>query len=302
MDETDSPATESDVLSRMSQHFGEPEKEPEETEQAEAAPEVDAEDTEATEETEEATPDAGLVEIETDDGEKYQVPTKLKDSFLRQKDYTQKTQELAELRKQAAVALQHQQVISQFEKVIEPEKAELGRIDADLAKYKQLDWGQLDVETYIKARHQMDTLKERAGELKQAIGQKYEGLKQWREKSVQEVTKSATQYLSQAIPNWGPAAQADARQQAIELGYTEDEMAEVYDPRFVRLAWKAAQFDKIQAGKPAAVAKANAAPPVIKPGVSTGQSAAKESQYKQQREKFRKSGDVRDAAKLLLMR
>jgi hypothetical protein len=221
---------------------------------------------------------------------------------MRSKDYTQKTQELAELRKQAAVSVQHQQAVAQFQQAVAGEQAELARLHGDLAKYKALNWGDLDVETYIKARHQMDTLKERAGEVEQAIGRKAQAFQQYRQQQVQEVTQSATTYLKQTIPSWGPDAQAAARQQAQEVGYSEAEMAEVFDPRFVRLAWKAAQFDKLQASKPAAVEKAKAAPPVIKPGASQGASVAKEAKYKEQRERLRKSGDFRDAAKLLLMR
>jgi len=49
----------------------------------------------------------GLVEVEYD-GVVYEVPNTLKDAILRQKDYTQKTQEVAETRKE--VELRQQQV------------------------------------------------------------------------------------------------------------------------------------------------------------------------------------------------
>ena len=305
--DTEQPEAGSDVLERMSAHFGAPAETPE----AEDAPvdlaatleSTDPNEAEApADEEPEQEPQAGLVEVETDEGEKYQVPAKLKDAFLRQKDYTQKTQELAELRKQAAVSVQHQQAVAQFQQAVSGEQAELARLQGDLSKYKALNWGDLDVETYIKARHQMDTLKERVGEVEQAIGKKAQAFQAYRQQQVQEITQSATTYLKQTIPTWGPSAQAAARQQAQEVGYTDAEMAEVFDPRFVRLAWKAAQYDQLQASKPAAVQKAQAAPPVIKPGASQGASVAKEAKYKEQRERFKKSGDIRDGAKLLLMR
>jgi hypothetical protein len=308
MDDTEQPGTGSDVLSRMTAHFGGPAAEtaaPADDDDVAATPATEADESDEVDEqpeVEQQAAEAGLVEIETDEGEKYQVPAKLKDAFLRQRDYTQKTQEIAELRRQASVAAQHQQVVAQFQQAVSGEQSELAQVHGDLAKYKALDWQALDVETYIRAKHQMDTLKERAGEIEQSIGRKAQAFQQWRGRQVQEVSQAGANYLKQAIPNWNADAQADARRQAAELGYSDAETAEVYDPRFVRALWKAAQFDKLQAGKPAAVERAKAAPPIIKPGASQGANVARESQYKKQREQLRKSGDYRDAAKLLLMR
>ena len=74
------------------------------------------------------------------EGEKYKVPKSLKDAFLRQSDYTRKTQEVAEQRKeferqrdqfqqQAAMQRQHIEDFSQ-----------LHTIDAQIERFKNVDW------------------------------------------------------------------------------------------------------------------------------------------------------------------
>lgn len=242
-----------------------------------------------------------LDDIEWEDGKQYRVPKTLKEGFLRQQDYTRKTQELAELRRQATAAMQAQEAFSQFQQSTADEQRELTRVQADIERYKNLDWSSLDTDTYIKARHQLDTLKERAGEIQQGLGAKAQQFSNWRQQQARELLQSGENFLRQAIPSWGDEAKKEVRAQALANGYTEDELGQVVDPRFVKLAWKAAQFDKLQSGKSAALQAAQKAPPVVKPGASN-QTAVRESKYKDARQRLKKSGDLRDAAALFMMR
>ena len=69
------------------------------------------------------------------------------------------------------------------------------------------------------------------------------------------------------------------------------------------IAWKAAQFDKLQSTKTSAVASVQKAPPVVKPGAGTGQLASKERQYKDARASLKKNGnDLNAMARVFLMR
>lgn len=74
------------------------------------------------------------------------------------------------------------------------------------------------------------------------------------------------------------------------------------DPRLIALAHKAAKWDMLQASKPSAVATAQKAPPVVKPGASKGPGVAAEQRYRDTRQSLRKTGSVQDAAKLMLLR
>jgi hypothetical protein len=240
-------------------------------------------------------------EIDWEDGQKYRVPKVLKEGLLRQQDYTRKTQELAELRRQAQASVEAGQALQQFQAATADEQRELTRVQADIERYKAIDWSSLDTDTYIKAKHQLDSLKERAGEIQQGLGQKAQQFTQWRQQQLQQMLQSGEQFLRTSIQGWGDDAKTEVRSQVLANGYTEDELAQVIDPRFVKLAWKAAQFDKLQAGKQTALQTAQKAPPVVKPGASNP-TAARESKYKDMRGRLKKSGDLRDAAALFAMR
>lgn len=287
---------EDSVETRLANYFAAPAEEPTPTAAAEGPADEDAVVVE-----DEAPIEDPLEEIDWEDGQKYRVPKTLKEGFLRQQDYTRKTQELAELRKHAAAAAETAQMAQAFEQATADERKQLSRVENELERYKQVDWSNLDVETYIKAKHQMDTLKEQASEIQQKLGQKAQQFADWRRNQAQQLLQSGETYLKQSIPSWGEDAKKEVFSQALQAGYTEDELKQVFDPRFVKLAWEAAQFRKLQAGKSAAVQQASKAPPVVKPG-ATSNTAVRESKYKDARTRLKKSGDLRDAAALFMMR
>lgn len=309
--DTEQPAADSDVLDRMSNFFSPAKPEgPVETEAAapeEASVEIDdAEPIEAQDEEEAPEPAGEQLEV---DGEEYVLPPKLaekvkewKEGALRQEDYTRKTQQVADLQRVVSQHAEAIQLSQQFEQAVSQERIELARVQSEIERYKAVDWGSLDVDSYVKLRGQFDTLKERAGELQSAIGNKSQQFQQWRSQHQQQLARAGEQYLAKAVPNWGDQAKADAVKAATAANFTEQELAQVFDPRFVALAWKAAQYDKLQTDKSATVEKAKKAPPVVKPGPGQGQTAARDRQYKDLRAQLKKTGDVRIAAKLMLMK
>jgi len=147
---------------------------------------------------------------------------------------------------------------------------------------------------------QREQLKEQAKDLESKIGQKGEQFKQWTERKRREVIAQGQKYLQQSIKGWGKEAMADVSKAASDVGYTNEELESVFDPRFVRLAHKAAQYDKLLAGKEAAVSAVKKAPPVVKPGAGQGQKVAAEQKFNDLRKAQRRSGSVTDTARLLL--
>lgn len=236
------------------------------------APEADTDEPEA--EESETVEDDGTEPFEID-GVEYRLPKDLKakvsewrDGSLRQGDYTSKTQELAEMRKHVAAIAETTKARQEFESSVADETQELSRIKGQLAQYKSVDWGSLSVDDYVRFKGQMDGLKDRAGEIETALKTKAEQFSRWAEGKKAEALQSGQRYLQQAIKGWGPEAEKSVIAAAKEVGYTDQELGAVFDPRFVRLSWKAAQFDKLQASKNEALEKANKAPPVVKPGAN----------------------------------
>lgn len=163
------------VESRMAAFFGAPEPE------VAAEPEAVAEEVPVEEEPkpeEEAAPESDVEDLDVD-GEIYKVPPSLKakvsewkEGALRREDYTRKTQDLADLHRQAQTMAEAITLRQQFDTEVSKEKDELARVTSTLEQYKQIDWQNIEVENYIKLRGQMDSLKERASELNQAINSK----------------------------------------------------------------------------------------------------------------------------------
>lgn len=259
-----------------------------------------------TEQPEEAPSEFEELEV---DGTVYEVPRELKgklnewkEGALRREDYTRKTQELADLHRQAAITAEAITQRAQFEQEISQERTELNRVTAELDRYKAVDWGNLEVNDYVKLKGQMDTLKDRANELHQTINGKAQKAMQALEANKQKLTQEGQKFLAKAIPGWGPEKAQEAMQAMKTMGYTDPELENVYDARLVTIAWKAAQYDRLQSGKSAAVSAVQKAPPVVKPGAGQGPGVAAENRYKELRAKQKKSGSIADTAALLMAR
>lgn len=292
-------ASDPGIESRLSALFSpEPEVAPVDTTVVETTPE------ETTPPEETAAADVEDLDV---DGEIYKVPPSLKakvsewkDGYLRRDLLTQKTQELADLMRQSQLTAEAIQTRQAFEQEIASERLELNKVQADIDRYKAVDWSSLDVESYIKLRGQFDTLKEKASEIEGKISEKAKQVNSKLTEHRQRMLEEGQKFLQKTIQNWGPEAQQAAKSGAKGVGYTDGELDNVYDARFAALSWKAAQFDKLQSGRAEAVKKAQAAPPVIKPGASQP-GAATQKAYKDARTRLKGDGSLESAINAMRM-
>jgi hypothetical protein len=259
------------------------------------------------EQPEAAPEDDGHDDFEAD-GKVYRIDRELKakvsewkEGHLRTQDYTRKTQELADITRQAqlmAETIQHRQALDTETK---EEREKLAKVRADLELYKKVDWNAVSGEDGQKLLLQRDLLKEQAEELKASLEAKTTEFKAKFETNRKKAVEEGFKFLSKVVPNFNEESVKAARSGAMNNGYTEGELDNVYDARFVALSWKAAQYDKLQSGKSAAVASVQKAPPVVKPGASVPGAAA-ERKYKDVRQALKKSGSVDDFARALIAR
>jgi hypothetical protein len=121
---------------------------------------------------------------------------------------------------------------------------------------------------------------------------------QWMSNLVrQESEKLATALPDYVDPEKGESLRKSVRSYGKELGFSDEELASVVDSRHVITLYKAMQYDKLQASKPAINKKLAEAPKVMKSGVSQSRDTNNE-QYKKQKAKARATGRVADAAAL----
>lgn len=110
------------------------------------------------------------------------------------------------------------------------------------------------------------------------------------------------QKLVELIPEFRDDAKAevirrDIRSYAKSIGFSDQELSQVYDSRAVSALYKSMMYDKLVAGKPGAHKKVQSAPKTLKPGTSNPKSSEQEAK-KKDFERLRQSGNKKDAARL----
>lgn len=123
---------------------------------------------------------------------------------------------------------------------------------------------------------------------------------QERQEQLGHVIQAEARKLAEAIPEYadpqkGEVARRELREFGQKLGFTEQELAGVYDSRQVLTLWKAMQYDKLQSAKPGITKKVNEAPKVMKSGVSQPRDSSDE--MKKLKARAKETGRVADAAR-----
>ena len=222
------------------------------------------------EQAEEAQPDETaptLEEVEFE-GERYQLPPSIKSALMRQQDYTQKTQAVAERERMVALQVQRQQYEQQFQQSVGPEQQALNELDAAIRQYNNVDWQKLDTDSLVRTRHSLDQLKEQRAEVEKRIDGKRGEFDQQMQGIQREALQKANDYLTRAIPKWGAETQKEIFTYGQAEGYTDVELGAIRDPRLIKSLWKAQQWDKLQSGKTVAAKRASGVPPMLKPGAA----------------------------------
>jgi hypothetical protein len=269
------------------------------------ADEAGAEDDEAAandEEDDEASdPMDQLVTVKID-GKEEQIPLKeALAGYQRQADYSRKTAHVSELRKQVEAETQQ----------IQMERAQyaqlLGSLQQQLAEtvQQQPDWERLYAEDPLEYVRQKDLYREQQERLQAATAeqQRVMGLMQHQQvQQLKEVVKQGRETLSEKIPAWKDTARWEQdrvklRQYAQEkLGYGEEEVSQVYDPRAVVALYKAMRYDEIVAKRPAPNTQTGPRP--MRAGAPQSVPTRRASEITRQKQRLAQTGSVKDAAKL----
>ena len=257
-DEATDQAQEQSAMDKLASKFGFPS-------QTQAEPVV-----------EQANPD--LAELDWD-GETYQVPVKLKDAFMRNEDYTRKTQELAEQRRaneHVRELAQQANLSQQFSESIASEQQQLSVIDAYLQQAGKVDWTQMTTDQMLRHKVEIDNIKEQRGLLKQAIDDKRAKFQDEFKARIADLRGKSRELASKSITGFNEQIETEMRKFASSEGLSDSEIDNVFlDPRSYKVVYKAMQFDKIQAGTGKAADAATKADRVLRPGAASERMPAK---------------------------
>ena len=115
-----------------------------------------------------------------------------------------------------------------------------------------------------------------------------------------QVVQAESRKLAEVIPEYadpqkGETLRRELREFGLKAGFSDQELANVYDSRAVLTLYKAMQYDKLQSAKPSITKKVNEAPKVMKSGVSQPRDSSDE--MKKLKARAKQTGRVADAAK-----
>lgn len=223
-------------------------------------------------------------------------------------DYTKKTQEVAEQRKevetlQAQLKMQEQQFTEQqqLNSLLIEDVAKITSLDQQLSQYANVDWQKLTDSDFVEAqKHYMaynQLQQERNNLVSQFEAKRQEALTK-HQSALAERIKKGKEVLAKEIPNWSPETTQAVVTTGKEYGFTDDELNAIVDPRHVKVLYDAMQWRKSQNKKPIVNKKVASAKPVVKPG-SKDPKVAVNSNAKKIREQLRKSGKSELASQLI---
>jgi hypothetical protein len=259
--------------------------------------ETDTEQSELSEETEEQEqPQVFSVKI---DGTEVEVTLEeLQKGYSRTLDYTRKTQQIAEVRKQTEGELQAVRAErEQYAQLLSALEAQIQQ-----AAQPNIDWDRLyseDPIEWIRQREVMRDNQDRAAAI-QSEKQRLSQLSQQEQAQfMQQKLQQEQEALLAAIPDWRDAEKAKAEKTLLvefgqKIGFTPDELKNVVDHRAVLMLRKAALYDQMMSKRGSIKPVTNNGPRPAKPGAAGRVANSTESVRAQQR--VAKTGRVDDAA------
>ena len=224
--------------------------------------------------------------------------------YSRHADYTQKSQVLAEQRKQAeqelaATQQERQRYLSQLEQF---------NIQADskIEEFAKTDWTKLkeeDPTEYMLKRDQYRELQDSKRKVEEEqknlqYKQQQEQQAKWQEELVRQ-----QQLMAEKLPEWndpdkGPKLKQSIKTFAVKKGFTEQEVNTLIDARSVDVLHKAMLYENLLAAK-ISNKKTKVVPKVQKPGSPATKGEISSDKVKAQRARLRKTGHVNDAKSVI---
>jgi hypothetical protein len=222
----------------------------------------------------------------------------LQKGYSRTQDYTRKTQQIAEVRKQTEGELQA--VRAEREQYAQL----LSALEAQVQQVAQpnIDWDRLyneDPIEWVRQREVMRDNQDKAAAI-QSEKQRLNQLSQQEQAQfMQQKLHHEQEALLAAIPDWRDAKKAQAEKALLvefgqKIGFSSDELKNVVDHRAVLMLRKAALYDQMMSKRGNIKPVVNNGPRPAKPGAAGRVSNTTEAVRAQQR--VAKTGRVDDAA------
>ena len=261
---TEAPEAVADVSDRLDNLLSEPVEEEQQTEPEELAEEDEGTEVEAQEESDEEEP----VEVEaTDsievDGQVIDLPEGTPQEVIEavtaaitekerslKSDYTQKTQEAAEMRKAAIAHYQQVQQQAQFQQEHIEAVSQLQNMATQISEFDAIDWNSLadtDPVSFMKYSHQRTELRDAHASLSQQLNTSANSAAQQQAQQINETVQKGQEELARDISGWGAEYAAKLNNFGQNAyGFTADELGNIRDPRQVKALNDAFKYKQLK--------------------------------------------------------
>ena len=291
----------------------ESEESEEEAEEVEESPDADDESPEAEEETEDEEVEESTVYTVKVNGQDVEVSEdELIKGYSRQSDYTQKTQELAEYRRQLEQGAQHLQ-----SEIAQTQQARAQYTDAvataiesnysHLQNFANIDWERLkteDREEYLTKRDEYRQAEDQINQLKQKHAEASQQQQREMQQQQQQFAQEEHDKLVRIVPQWGEpetqrAIAKSVTEFALAKGYTNEELSQLVDHRSILVLMQAKAYEDL-ARKQTEVRKKKVKnkPKVVRTKAKKDKSDNAQAVRAERMKRLQQTGHVTDAAGL----
>lgn len=247
------------------------------------------------------------VTIKGEDGKDVvEKPTvkELREGYMRQKDYSRKTAEVArqreELGEKTRLAIdgerkQYVQQIQQLHDVL---------LETVAPELKNVDWNHLaqnDAFEYVRLRNRADQINQALSTIQGKAKEVTSKQEAEQKKARTEIATKARAQLEADIPGFNDALYQSLMKSGEKFGYKPEEIATWVDARAIKLLYAATQGQQAAPAKPSVDKKVVTVPKVVRPGASAENSQAQQ-RHASAMKQLQSSGTIQDAAAVLRAR
>lgn len=239
------------------------------------------------------------------DGEETEVTLEeLRAGYSRQSDYTRKTQEIAQQRKTIEQEIQAaREERERYAKQLE----ELATLQPQVQEPSQEQWEALYRENPVEWVRQRELWRESKEKREKLVREQQQVAFQQQQEQAQKLQQTVTeerQKLVEAIPEWRDPEVAkreigEIRRFAMDAGFTENEVAQIYDHRAVKVLHDAVRYRQLMNKQAALTPMKPKSPKTAPPGASATPAEQQSASAKKLKQRLRETGRLQDAAALM---
>lgn len=274
--------------------------------------EEEAEEEDESEESDDEVEEEPELYAVTVNGQEQEVTfDELLKGYSRQSDYTKKTQELSDNRRefesmQQAMAQEYQQIQAERQQYVDALQNVIDGSVMGLDQLANVDWNKLREEDPVAFITKKEEFRESQDRLRDYQAQQQEVMNQQYAEHQENVKKSLVQEhqkMASIVPDWGvPEKQKELasslKEYAISNGYTAEEVSSLADHRSLIMLMKAQKYDNLQ-NADVKSKKLKNKPKVIRAGKGKDKSDTDKSKRAAQMKRLRGTGHIDDASALL---